>query len=374
MRILLWSNYWPVIGGIETWAAGLAASLRAAGHEVAVITSGPVGKADAACEQVDGIDVHYLPLWHALESRTPATIHRAKRDVLAVFRVFAPDVVHYNFNGYTELFFLATARAVEVPALMTVHGFWPELARRPGSALHRALAAADWITGVSDAVVAALREASPGVAGRTSRIYPGIHDPGPVRVPQGSDPPVLLYVGRLAHEKGPDLLLEAFARVARTRPGVRLVVAGDGPDRAALTAQAERLGLDGAVECRGWVAPVDVPALMQEAAAVLVPSRFEGFGLTALEAAACARPVAASATGGLAEVVDDGVTGLLVPPENPAALAQAAVQLLDAPARRAAMGRAGRDRALGRFTVGEQTRAYEQLYEKLGSGRALLQR
>ncbi len=113
----------------------------------------------------------------------------------------------------------------------------------------------------------------------------------------------------------------------------------------------------------GRVSPVG--PLLERSLAVVVPSRGEGFGMVALEASERGRPVIASAVGGLPEIVEDGVTGLVVPPDDPAALAAAILALARGPHRAAAMGAAARARALAAFplarVVGETASLYEEL-------------
>ncbi len=115
-----------------------------------------------------------------------------------------------------------------------------------------------------------------------------------------------------------------------------------------------------------------MPALLARARLFVLPSRSEGIPLTALEAMACGLPVVATRVGGLPEVVDDGVTGLLVPPADPAALAEAMVAIWNDPDRGDRMGHAGRLRAEERFDVRRMVAQYEALYlEGLGSGQRL---
>jgi glycosyltransferase involved in cell wall biosynthesis len=130
-------------------------------------------------------------------------------------------------------------------------------------------------------------------------------------------------------------------------PRHRCFIAGNGSQREALAADAKRLGLDDAVRFLG---PVDDPRELLRALDIfLMPSLYEGLGIAALEAMACGLPVIASDTGGLHEAVEDSRTGLLVPPGDAVALAHAIETLAAAPAMRAAMGAAARDRAIERF-------------------------
>lgn len=172
--------------------------------------------------------------------------------------------------------------------------------------------------------------------------------------------PVVGVVGRLEAQKGHTYLLQAWPAIAREFPDARLLVVGDGSRRPALEAEARRLGVDGAVIFTGFRG--DVPRLLDAADIVALPSLHEGMPLTAIEGAAMGRPVVATAVDGTPEVVRDGVTGRLVPPRDPRALAEAVLELLRQPARARAMGEAGRRWALDRFDLGPQVAATARVY------------
>ncbi len=177
----------------------------------------------------------------------------------------------------------------------------------------------------------------------------------------GSEPH-LLCVGRLIPVKGHLVLLRALAQ-ARTRvPNLVLDIAGAGPLEPALRAYARELGLGEAVRFLGFVSPVQVA--IEDAAVVVVPSLGEGFGMVALEAMERGRPVIASAVGGLPEIVAHGETGLVVSPGDAEELAEAMVALAGDPSRAAAMGEAGRRRALESFTQERSTTGIEKLYTR----------
>jgi len=176
-----------------------------------------------------------------------------------------------------------------------------------------------------------------------------------------------LCVGRLIPIKGHLVLLRALAQARSRVPGIVLDVAGRGPLEPALKSYARELGLEEAVNFLGYVSPVQ--EAIERAAIVVVPSLGEGFGMVALEAMERGRPVIASAVGGLPEIVADGETGIVVQPGDADALAEAIVALGGDLERAAAMGRAGRRRALGEFTPERSVRRVEQLYvEALGGG------
>jgi glycosyltransferase involved in cell wall biosynthesis len=178
--------------------------------------------------------------------------------------------------------------------------------------------------------------------------------------PYPSGPARLLCVGRLIPIKGHIVLLRAFARAREQVPELTLDLAGRGPLEPALKALARELGIEDAVRFLGYVSPIQ--GAIERSSIVVVPSLGEGFGMVALEAMERARPVIAAAIGGLGELVRDGETGLLVPPAEVEPFARAIVELAEDPARAAALGAAGRERALAAFLDGRCTDRTELLY------------
>jgi glycosyltransferase involved in cell wall biosynthesis len=180
--------------------------------------------------------------------------------------------------------------------------------------------------------------------------------------PYAGTEPRLLCIGRLIPIKGHLVLLRALAQARGRVPGVTLDLAGRGPLEPALKSYVRELGLADAVRFLGFVSPVQ--AAIEDAAIVVVPSLGEGFGMVALEAMERARPVIASAVGGLPEIVAGGETGLVVPPADADALAEAIVALAGDLPRAAAMGVAGRERALSQFTPERCVERVEALYAR----------
>ena len=166
-------------------------------------------------------------------------------------------------------------------------------------------------------------------------------------------------------QKGIDVALTALTLVRKRFPQVCLVIAGDGPERAALEQQAAQLGLTQAVDFLGWVPPEQVLAVMSSATMVVMPSRWEGLPNVALQAGLMARPVVGTRVGGLPEIVEHQQTGLLVEREDSTALAKAIMILLDAPATAAEMGRAARARIQDEFSWERYVDAYDTLYRQL---------
>lgn len=176
--------------------------------------------------------------------------------------------------------------------------------------------------------------------------------------------PYVLAVGRLRIRKGTEILLQALARVRDRGHRMRLVVAGDGERREALDALCQQLGLDASVHWAGRCSRSETARLRRRAAALVVPSTYEGMPLVILEAMSDGVPVIASSVSGIPEVVIDGETGWLVPPERSAALAGALIEAMSDPEAARARGEAGRQRLDQRFRPHHAAR---QWFEAVGS-------
>jgi glycosyltransferase involved in cell wall biosynthesis len=195
-------------------------------------------------------------------------------------------------------------------------------------------------------------------SGSIRTIHNGVDDVELEPRPRLFDGPTLGSIGRLDRQKGYDVLLRALAEL----PAVSLVLVGDGPERGALEPRAADGGAGARVRFAGWD-----PAPRHWLTAIdvfVLPSRFEGLPLAIVEAMLARRAVVATDVGSVAEAVEHQVTGLLVAPEQPLALAHALRTLLEHPQNAAAMGAAGRERAR-RFTPAAMARAYERLYEEI---------
>ena len=226
------------------------------------------------------------------------------------------------------------------------------------------------IVAISDAV----REFVCAVEGipprKVERIYYGLDAaPAPQNVADlrtelgWAGAPLIGFVGRLTGQKGVDVLLNAFAIVHRALPTARLLLIGDGPQRAALAALAGGLQISAAVHFAGW--REDARAQMAALNVLAIASRWEGFGLVTLEAMQAGVAVVASRVSALPEIVLDGETGLLVPAANAAKLAAALLALLQDPQRAMQLGENGRLRAAQLFTVKQMAVQHAALYLSL---------
>jgi glycosyltransferase involved in cell wall biosynthesis len=270
-------------------------------------------------------------------------------------------------NTMTVPWWLVAARSCGVPAVCHLH----EAEAQDATAVRRALAAplrfADLLIVNSRTTRDTLCEVAPGLRPRTRLVYNGVVPPptkprpavrrGPLRV---------LVVGRLSARKAPDVALDAVGLLRRAGRDVVIDVCGTcGPGQeayaAALRDRAQRPDLAGAVTFSGYAAPI-WPALAA-ADVVVAPSLGESFGNAVVEAQLALRPVVATAVQGHLETVQHGLTGLLVPPRDPAALAAALTRLEEEAGLAGRLARAGRERALRHFTADRYRR---EIAEVLG--------
>lgn len=187
---------------------------------------------------------------------------------------------------------------------------------------------------------------------------PDLGDPKPPPIrPNGEI--IVGSVGRLNLMKAHDILLRAIAQVAK----VRVVILGEGEQRAALEKLAVDLGVSDRVDLRGWVD--DPRAYLPHFDVIALPSRSEGFPLAIVEAMLAARPVVATRVGSVPEAVTEGETGLLIDKDDIAGLATALCRLRDNPALRAQLGKRAREVAVSHFTIEQMTANYERLWHKL---------
>lgn len=365
LRVLFWSDlYWPYIGGAEVFAARLMASLRPRGVEFLVVTSHHDRELpDAAV--YEGIAIRRLPFRAAIEGRDVKAFVRAIGETTAIKHEFGPDLIHMNAIGPSAIFHLRTQAASTAPLVVTLQQ--EVLATQSGAAgtvLSQILDSAAHVVGCSIPVLDQVRATQPQVSARSSCIYNGLDAPPLAPAPLPSTPH-LVCVGRLVPAKGFDVAIRAFAHLASRYPHAQFTIAGDGVMRDELVALAASLSVADRVTFRGWVDPDDVPGLLNEATAVVMPSRREGMPMVAVQAAWMARPLIATSAGGLAEIVVDGRTGLIVPPEDPEAIAAAASRLIEDRGLAGRLGSSARQHVAALLDWDAIASSYHRLYTTL---------
>jgi glycogen(starch) synthase len=366
MKILYWTEQVaPYIGGVELITDDFLAALTAGGHEVTVVARKGELTLEGATVPGTDVPVHYFPFREALRHNRFHQIADITRRIADLKARLKPDLVHVNFCGPSSLFHLRTLGAHRAPTLMTLYAL-PEQEPSKTGVVERLFAAADWVVGPSQAVIDRTREWFPQVATKSSVIYNTLNLPEIEVRPLPFDRPELLCLGRVVPDKGFDLVIDALASIVRVVPDVRLTIAGDGIDRPGLEEQARRLKVDDRIAVAGWVAPHKILELINTATIVIVPSRwFEPAPLVAIQAAHMGRPVVGARTGGIPELVVDGVTGVVVEKDDSEAIARAVIHLLGNPDQARAMGERGKARARSMFGWRRCIDAYEALYRNL---------
>jgi glycosyltransferase involved in cell wall biosynthesis len=350
----------PVRGGVEEVVLALLRRLDPGEFRLALAAPGPL--LDAFDADLAGVRV---------DAESMAGDSRSGAARLAGFmRRFRPDVVNPHLFRSTAVAVLLArwhgARVVE-----TYHGregwrrgFLPD--RLVGRLVHRVIA-------VSEAARAFLVHGKGYPAARVTVVPNGrdlsVFRPGSAREAARKElgldgaVPLVGVVGRLEPQKGHVYLLDAWPAVLREFPDARLLLVGDGALRGALQARAGAAGAGDSVIFAGFRA--DVPRMLDALDILCLPSLYEGMPLTAIEAAAMARPVVATAVDGTPEVVREGRTGRLVPAADAPALARALLDLLRDPEGARRMGQAGRDWALLRFDLDRQVAATAHVYRSV---------
>lgn len=371
MRVLLlsWEHPPVVVGGLGRHVQELAKALVSQGHEVLVLSRGPMGDTGAqspiAATTQHGVRVVSVPedplsleFGSNLVAWTLSLGHAMLRSGLSLAQSFQPDVVHAH-DWLVAAPAITLAEHLGVPLVTTVHA--TEAGRHDGwignpisAQVH---SAERWLVRGSDALICC----SESMRRETTALFGPLDEPI-ATIPNGIDlslwpfqppdrcsvPPRLLFVGRLEYEKGVQDLIAALPAIRRAHPGTTLSVVGAGTQTEWLRETARKHKVASSVRFFGKLDHRGIQRHMRSASALVVPSRYEPFGLVALEAAASGVPLVVADTGGLGEAVAENVNGRSFPPGEVAALADAVGRSLASPARSARMAKAARDRiALG---------------------------
>lgn len=335
----------------------------------ALIRTRSRSRAVAAVRQREHWASHDLG-WTYLTSRRHAAWTR--RLLTAFCAIWRPDLVHVHSYVYdlnlTSV--LGWTHARGLPAVFEEHQT-PDLSRDVWDDFRRRINQATMVGAVSQKGATILRE-DLGVR-RPIRVLPALVADPMTMTPAGGEPAepgspaTIVCIARLIPVKGLPYLFEAIARVRESHPAIRFLLYGDGPPQpsARIRASAERCDLDADLIFAGTYAREQLPAIMAAADIFVLPSLNEGFPLTVVEAMACSRPIVATAVGGILDLLQDGVTGLLCPPGDAMSLARALCQLIEHPEQRARLGEAARSAYEGGpFHPEQAVRSYVAMYEE----------
>lgn len=368
MKILYWTPlFWPEIGGIEIASAGLLRSLSENKCEFMVFTShGRIKLKDESIYK--GIPVYRFPISSALMKKDLIQIQNIINKAREIRVKFKPDLIHVNFGGPAPVSYihLKTNQNSQTPCILSLHNSVEGMDSGKNTILGKMFRSSSFITACSQAMAKDACQIMPEISNKISTVYYGLEMPQINPAPLSFSKPNILCIGRAVEEKGFDLALQAFSLIKHSFPQSKMTIAGDGPFLSPLKKQALRLGISNQIDFTGAIPPQSIPALINEASAVVVPSRWrEAFGLVALEAAQMGRPVIASNVGGLREAVVDKKTGFLVERENPEALAQALIYLLKNPERARKMGTDSRRRAQNLFSLSRYAKSFFEIYKNV---------
>lgn len=348
------------IGGSERHVLTLLPALAARGIEPVFLGLDDPGWDIAPFYAELGVEAVRLPCPHDLDPRLAAAVRRELRRL-------RPDVVHTHLV-HGDFYGALGAKAAGAALVSTKHND-DRFRTGPFRFVERALARrAGRVIAITDALRRFCVERVGLPEEKVEVIHYGLDalpepwGPG-LELPLPERARVLLAVARLTEQKGVDVAVRALAKIREREPRAVLVVLGEGPERARLEALARELGVADALFLPGRTG--DVAAVLRRAELVVHPARWEGFGLALLEAMLAARPVVATRVSSAPEIVADGETGLLVPPDDASALAEAVSALLADPTRAAAYGGAGLARARLEFSVARMAERTAAVYAAL---------
>lgn len=364
------------VGGSGVIAAELARGLAQRGHQLHVISSDTPFR----LRQVDaGVRFHHVETPGYPLFREPQYLLALANRLVHVARAHRLDVIHAHYAiphaaaAYLARQILAsgTSGAAAPPrTITTLHGTDVTILGADPSyreTVAFCIDASDAVTAVSASLRADTRRAM--AVEKDIAVIPNFVDVDTYRRRPApglrarfctADERLVIHMSNLRPIKQVDVVIRVFAQICAALPA-RLLLVGDGPERGRAELLIQELGIADRVELIGEVQ--DVVALLSVADLLLLPSLQESFGLSALEAMACGVPVVASNVGGLPEVIVDGVTGFLHPPDQASAMAASAVRVLSDPSLHDTMAAAGARLAAERFSTERIVPQYEALYE-----------
>ncbi|MBC7327224.1 glycosyltransferase [bacterium] len=347
------------IGGAERLVVDLAKYINKDEFEVAVLSLGnqlaEIYQEELRESQVPSIFIKVQTAFH------PLTIYRVTRFLLR----FKPHIIHTHLKAIRYVIL----PSLFSPVLAHIHTIHSIARRDTSSPFNRFInRIAFKCFGVKPVCVSKeVANSIKAVYGvEALRIYNGVNLSRyfAERPREKKDQTVyVLNVGRMKKEKNHKLLLEAFNKVRSKDSRARLIIVGDGELKPALEGKVRQLGLNGAVSFHGW--RNDVPELMRDCDIFVLSSDVEGCPEVVLEAMASGKPVVATRVGGVPELVEYGITGFLVPPQDSDALAESMLRLIKDSELREEMGRRGREKAIKGFALSIAIQRYEELYKRV---------
>lgn len=368
--LILAAEYPPHVGGVSAYSRATAEALARVGWKVRVVTTTP-GSANSLIATLQ-------------INRSAAILNRKYLKVLPLLVAAMlecirerPDLILLMKCNHEGIVGLITRRLFSVPYVVV--GYGTELVQFGGHPLFRPFVKALFRRAIHLIAISTYTEELMAQLGAPSSRLSVIHPTVDVLPDPAVAPPdefglggrrVVLTVARLVSRKGHDRVLEAMTRIRAEFPSVLYVIAGDGPERARLSALVRAHGLEDNVRFVGSVSDGTLESLYAACEFFIMTSRqegsdVEGFGIVFLQAAIRGKPSIAGRSGGAVDAVLDGATGLLVDPRSTSQIADALTMLLSDPAYTKAMGRRARVRALENFTAQNQESEIDKVFKGL---------
>jgi len=332
MKIALCSDYfYPRIGGVTSHILGLATELQKQGHDITIITKKTNDNGFHDFHEIEGIRIREVtPLIPCSNLIVPPNTTEIRR----LFKREDFDIIHaHHAFTPTSLLSIAAAKKLNIPAVLTNHTIpfrhdnrlWSFAAPPVKKYVNKA----DGVIAVSNAAANFIEHFTPK---KNIVIIPNGVDTDRFNSPEKSnitEKPTILYVGRLVYRKGLHVLIRAMPYVLRKIPDAQLLIAGNGHMKCLIELLIKRYGLEKHVKLLGFVPDKNLPMLYYMCNVFVLPSLHgESFGVTLLEAMASGKPIVASNVGGIPEVIEDDVTGLLVKKDSEKELADAISKIL----------------------------------------------
>lgn len=370
MKILIVTpHFYPAVGGLESYVLSVVRGMQTRGHEVVVVTSSDEYQ-DVTQDVFEGSTIYYLPVQLRL-SNTPVSL-RWRRQLKEIFRSEAPDVI----NTHAPVPFMADVAAFaadDIPVVATYHagsllkgGGLIDLLLRAYErfVLPRVFKRAQRIAAVYPAFVERIVGKT---SGKVTFAPPGIDVDffTPAKVKKTTD---LIFVGRVESTsawKGIDVLLEAVRLAEPYHRNINLKIVGQGDAIETYQETARYLGIEKHVEFVGLLRGEKLREALRASRAIVLPSKTESesFGMVLAEAGSAGVPAIGSRIGGIPNVIDEGVTGLLAEPSDPQSLANAIRAMLDDPDMQRDYGAAARKRIAGRYSQKHLLDTMETIFE-----------
>ena len=374
MKVLVTSpDYLPNVGGVAAHVHQLTRTLAALGHEVVVVKS-DWGNRPTEVKRIGDVEAHYIYCGRPRIPKLSVLLRarRASRYIEALHRQRSFDVLHWHHYYLGCLEIRKSCR--DIPRLFTNHSsmylvdFYGGRKRK----LRYGMGHADWIIAPSRELVEASRVLLP--PDRCVYIPNGVDaeqfrpdlagDDVRRRFNIPGDAPLVVTARRLVPKCGVIYLARAAERILTEVPEARLLVVGDGSEYAAIAAAVDTPICRGKFILTGRLPNTEMPAILAAADIAALPSLVEATSIFGLEAMACGCAIVGTRVGGIPEIVDEGRHGLLVPPEDPPALAEAILSLVRDAGKRRAMQSASRQRVLEHFTWARIAERTAEVYEK----------